>query len=317
MTLLLASCSSIEQIQKSKSPSINETVSLPISVVGAAPSITNSEREGIVYGPSLEQGSEGDVTKSKQINVVLGLFLGSGGARVFAELELLKEFERNDIIISAISGVGLGAVVAAYYASGMKLSTLEWKLYLFFEKSKGMTLYSKEWIKKADDILLEPLSEFKIDRLKYNFTLPLYSLNSKKAVLVSKGDLRDALRKNLRFLNLRKQKSYISALGQNIDILFFKKRLGVDFLIGMNPLEAELNLVHSSGFLIGNLIREANMMSRRLDSVDLQVKLPLKPIPLDSAGEMEKYLIKVKKISEMVTLQLKYTVKQLKENVDI
>lgn len=317
MMLLIASCSSIEQIQKSKLPTINETVSLPTSDAELGPSITNSEKEGIAYGPSLEDGKEFDFAKAKQRNIVLGLFLGAGGARVFAELELLKEFEKNDIVISAISGVGLGAVVAAYYASDLKISMLEWKLYLFFEKSKGMTLYSKEWIKVVDEILLKPLEKFQIDRLKYNLTLPLYSLNSKKTILLSSGDLRGALLKNLLFLSLKREDSYISALGKNIDLSFFKKKLSVDYIIGVNPLEAELKLKHSSGFLIGNLIREANMMKRRLEIVDLQVKLPHKAIQLDSAGEIAKYLIKVKKISEMVTLQLKYTVKQLKENVDI
>ncbi|MBR5900020.1 MAG: patatin-like phospholipase family protein [Clostridia bacterium] len=54
----------------------------------------------------------------KPKKVKLGLALGSGGAKGFAELGALKAFEENDIEFSCVSGTSIGSIIGAFYANG-------------------------------------------------------------------------------------------------------------------------------------------------------------------------------------------------------
>lgn len=60
----------------------------------------------------------------------IGLALGSGGARGFAHLGVLKVLEDEGIQVDMIAGSSMGAMVGCFYASGLELT----KLYKF---SKG------------------------------------------------------------------------------------------------------------------------------------------------------------------------------------
>ncbi len=54
-------------------------------------------------------------TKKK---AVIGLALGSGGAKGFAHLGALKAFEENGIEFDVIGGTSIGSIVGAFYADG-------------------------------------------------------------------------------------------------------------------------------------------------------------------------------------------------------
>lgn len=55
----------------------------------------------------------------------IGLALGSGGARGFAHIGVLKVLEENNIKIDYIAGVSIGAVVGGLYSSGKSVKDLE------------------------------------------------------------------------------------------------------------------------------------------------------------------------------------------------
>lgn len=50
--------------------------------------------------------------------IKLGIALGSGGAKGFAELGALKAFEENGVEFDLIAGTSIGSVVGAFYADG-------------------------------------------------------------------------------------------------------------------------------------------------------------------------------------------------------
>ncbi len=50
--------------------------------------------------------------------LVIGLALGSGGAKGFAHLGALKAFEENGIEFDVIGGTSIGSIVGAFYADG-------------------------------------------------------------------------------------------------------------------------------------------------------------------------------------------------------
>lgn len=65
--------------------------------------------------------------RKKQRKIKLGLALGSGGAKGFAELGALKAFEENGIEFDIIAGTSIGSVIGAFYASGYT-STDIWEM---------------------------------------------------------------------------------------------------------------------------------------------------------------------------------------------
>ena len=56
-------------------------------------------------------------TKKKQVPV-LGLSLGSGGAKGMAHVGILKAFEEEGIIFKAVTGTSIGSIVGALYTKG-------------------------------------------------------------------------------------------------------------------------------------------------------------------------------------------------------
>lgn len=55
----------------------------------------------------------------------IGLALGSGGARGFAHIGVLKVFEEEGIPVDMISGSSIGALVAALYGAGRTVREME------------------------------------------------------------------------------------------------------------------------------------------------------------------------------------------------
>lgn len=54
----------------------------------------------------------------KKKKPVIGLALGSGGAKGFAHLGALKAFEENDITFDVVGGTSIGSIIGAFYADG-------------------------------------------------------------------------------------------------------------------------------------------------------------------------------------------------------
>ena len=55
---------------------------------------------------------------SRKKQPVLGLALGSGGAKGLAHLGVLKAFEEENIRFSFVTGTSIGSIVGALYAKG-------------------------------------------------------------------------------------------------------------------------------------------------------------------------------------------------------
>lgn len=55
----------------------------------------------------------------------IGLALGSGGARGFAHIGVLKVLEEHNIPVDYLAGSSMGSMVAAFYASGIKPDMME------------------------------------------------------------------------------------------------------------------------------------------------------------------------------------------------
>jgi NTE family protein len=58
------------------------------------------------------------VRRKKPKALKLGIALGSGGAKGYAELGALKAFEENGIEFDCIAGTSIGSIIGAFYAAG-------------------------------------------------------------------------------------------------------------------------------------------------------------------------------------------------------
>ena len=56
--------------------------------------------------------------KRKPREIKIGLALGSGGAKGFAELGALKAFEENGVRFDMVAGASIGSIIGAFYADG-------------------------------------------------------------------------------------------------------------------------------------------------------------------------------------------------------
>ena len=54
----------------------------------------------------------------------LGIALGSGGAKGYASLGVLKAFEENDIEFDVISGTSIGSIIGAFYSQGYSVTDI-------------------------------------------------------------------------------------------------------------------------------------------------------------------------------------------------
>ena len=56
--------------------------------------------------------------KKEPKKIKIGLALGSGGAKGFAELGAMRAFEENDIYFDCFAGTSIGSILGAFFADG-------------------------------------------------------------------------------------------------------------------------------------------------------------------------------------------------------
>jgi NTE family protein len=65
------------------------------------------------------------IVAAKSVRPLVGLALGSGGARGFAHIGVIKVLEENNIPVDLVAGTSAGSVVGALYAGGFRAKELE------------------------------------------------------------------------------------------------------------------------------------------------------------------------------------------------
>jgi NTE family protein len=130
----------------------------------------------------------------------IGLALGSGGARGFAHLGVLKVLEEENIPISYIAGSSIGALVAALYASGLGLDRL-YKLAKSFRRNDFIDLT----IPKMGLIAGKRITEFirlltkgkQIEELAIPVAIVATDLQTGAKVVFRQGDVARAVRASI------------------------------------------------------------------------------------------------------------------------
>ena len=132
----------------------------------------------------------------------IGLALGSGSARGWAHIGVIRALTEAGIQIDCIAGTSIGALVGAVYASG-KIDALEdvvvqfdWKQIAYFF---DVVLPKSGLIdgKKVSGFIRSHVKEINIEELSVPFCAVSTDMNTGKQVAIRKGDIIEAVRASI------------------------------------------------------------------------------------------------------------------------
>lgn len=174
----------------------------------------------------------------------IGLALGSGSARGFAHIGVLKVLEKHNIPVDYIAGSSIGAVIGAYYAYNPTITALEELIYKTSERklSSIIDITMKGGIIKGlkiEKLLEETLEGASFDTMKIPFAAVATDLSNADMVAMTRGDLIKSIRASLSipgFLRPIEHEGRILADGGlsnpvPVDVV---AQMGADIVIGVN-----------------------------------------------------------------------------------
>lgn len=216
----------------------------------------------------------------------IGLALGSGGARGFAHLGVIKILKDENIPIDLIAGSSMGALVAAFYSSGLEIEKLyklatafKRKYYLDFTVPK-MGLISGNRIKE----LIRLFTHGKhIEQLDIPIAIVATDILNGEKVVFTEGSIADAVRASISIPGIfvpEKVNNRLLVDGGVIDRVPVSvvKELGADIVIAVDVAEVKRNGEISSIYDV--ILQSIDIMQSELvksyePAADVMVRPPL------------------------------------------
>lgn len=145
------------------------------------------------------------IVSLKSERPLLALALGSGGARGFAHVGVIKALEAAGIVPDIIAGASSGAVVAALYASGYRASALE-DIALSIEQDTlvDFTLFGRGWVlgEALQDFVNRTVGNRPIENLGRPFAVIATRARDGTMTVFNRGDTGLAVRASASVPNL-------------------------------------------------------------------------------------------------------------------
>lgn len=130
----------------------------------------------------------------------VGLVLGSGVARGIAHIGVLKMIDKEKISIDFIAGTSIGALIGAFYASGISGEEIE-EIALNVDKKKTLALFAPTVSysglidgTKVTKLLESIIGRQNIEDLNIPFAAISADLQTGEEIVITKGSLINALR---------------------------------------------------------------------------------------------------------------------------
>lgn len=292
------------------------------------PAIINEEtvRIGENGGEVFNNSNIGTVTndeaKDTVRNLRVGVAFGPGLTRAITYVEVLKEFERQNIQIHLITGNEFGAIVSALYANGITPEMIEWMFFKYFKEKKNYHPYSSDWIEEVDEFFLEKLRNVKIEDLKTKFYLTLYDHNLKKAFFFNKGNVRDLILLSLRTtdnaLKFKDGKTYSGTFEKEVFNVRLMKSVGSDFTIAVDSLTGRLSVSSDNKEVLDILKSTSLKAHREKNGFDIVMNIPAQDIKLDSGIESANLIQQsnnyTKKQTQIIKKKIKNRIEFLNSN---
>ncbi len=152
-------------------------------------------------------------------NTTVSLVLGSGGARGYTHIGVIKELITQGYEITSISGASMGALVGGLYAAGKLDVYTDWILGLdLMDVAKLLDLsFSRSGMingEKVFAVITEMIGDIQIEELPIPYTAVATNLIKQKEVWFQRGSLIDAIRASI-----------------SIPTIFTPKKIGDDYFI--------------------------------------------------------------------------------------
>jgi len=213
----------------------------------------------------------------------IGLALGSGGARGFAHLGILKVMHDAQIPIDMIAGSSMGALVAAFYASGQSIEEM-YKLSVAFKKKffLDLTVPKQGFIagNRIKDFIRLFTYNKNIEQLNIPTAIIATDLQSGDKVVFTRGPVSEAVRASISIPGIFVPVSYEGRLlvdGGVVDRVPVSvvKEMGADIIIASDVSSFKENVEIATIFdvILQSLdIIQAEIMQSRDLSPDILLK---------------------------------------------
>lgn len=175
----------------------------------------------------------------KPRKIKLGLALGSGGAKGFAELGAIKAFEENGIEFDVIAGTSIGSIIGAFYANGYTSSDIVEMLKRINFGDITNTFMLKMDTAGLNGVIEKNLGVNNIEELKKPFRTVATNLDSGDAKVFSEGDVSSALCASSCMPPFFKpviidRERYIDGAFVNSVPADLVKEMGADYIVGID-----------------------------------------------------------------------------------
>ena len=177
--------------------------------------------------------------KKKPRQIKLGLALGSGGAKGFAELGALRAFEENGIAFDVVAGTSIGSIIGAFYADGYNatdITELIRKIDLGEILNGIMLGMSTEGLYR---VLSREIGFLNFEDLKKPFAAIATDADSGEEKVFKTGDVAKALCASSCFIPYFKAveidgRKYVDGAYANSIPAGIVKELGADYVVGID-----------------------------------------------------------------------------------
>lgn len=130
----------------------------------------------------------------------IGLALGGGGSRGLAHIGVLKVLKENNIPIDYVSGTSMGALIGAFFCSGMNVNQIEKEIIsLNWKNLLDYSIPTKGLIKgkKIEEMLRKKLGNLDFKDLKIPLLVTAYDIKKDQEIIFSKGNVVQAIRASI------------------------------------------------------------------------------------------------------------------------
>lgn len=178
----------------------------------------------------------------------IGLVLGGGGARAFCHLGVLEELEAAGITVDRFAGASMGAIIAAFAASGLDAAATDAHIYEYFVRTNPLGDYTlpRSGIfrgQRTMSALHRAYGEKLVEGLPKQFRCVSVDLLARRPVVHRRGLLADVVGCSLRLPGVYAPKIYDGTLHVDGGVL---NNLPVDTLVGQEgPLIAVSIISHT------------------------------------------------------------------------
>ena len=175
----------------------------------------------------------------KEKKVKLGLALGSGGAKGFAELGALKAFNEHGIEFDYIAGTSIGSIIGAFYSAGYSLTDI-----MELMKKVDMGDVTNMFMIKMDTfgmfkVIDDNLGNLEFSDLKKPFSAIATEIETGNEKVFSSGSVAKALCASSSYPPFFKAveidgEKYVDGAFSNSVPADCVKRMGADYIVGID-----------------------------------------------------------------------------------